>query len=48
MKAGRLTPDGELEILDKVQHQMVRIDLLALAGMWREWMRRSNGWRQEP
>lgn len=48
MKAGRLTPDGELELPDKVEHRMVRIDLLALASMWREWMRRSNGWQQEP
>lgn len=40
MKAGRLTPDGELELLDKVEHRVVRIDLLALLDLWSEWMQK--------
>lgn len=47
MKAARLTPDGELEIMDKVEHRAVRLDLFTLASMWRDWMK-GRRWQQEP
>lgn len=37
MKAGRLTPECELEIADKVEHRPVKIPMLALMQMWLDW-----------
>ena len=39
--------DGEIEIMDKVEHRAVRLDLFTLAGMWRDWMK-GRRWQQEP
>ena len=37
MKAGRLTPECELEIADKVEHRTVRIGMLDLLQLWLDW-----------
>lgn len=37
MKVARVTPAGELEVMDRVEHERVRIGLVTLVRMWRRW-----------
>lgn len=37
MKVAELTRDGELAVLDRVEHGVVRLPLLALLRLWLDW-----------
>ena len=42
MKVARLTPDGDIEVMDRVVHQRTTLSLAALMAMWRAWRNRQN------
>lgn len=37
MKVARLTPDGYIEVFDRVEHRTVRIALDRLIELWLQW-----------
>lgn len=37
MKVARVTLAGELEVMDRVEHEPVRIGLVTLFRLWRRW-----------
>jgi hypothetical protein len=39
MKVGRLTQEGDFEVMDRVIHEPVSLGLLALLRLWRAWRR---------
>lgn len=39
MKVARLTHDGKIEVIDRVLHELVSLELLALLRLWRAWRR---------
>jgi hypothetical protein len=40
MKVAELTADGYLEVVDRVEHQVVRVSLFYLVYLWQMWRSR--------